>query len=231
MAVMEMRWVDLCFLHWSLTPDCLRPLIPESLELDTFGGRAWLALVPFHMTGVKPPGWPDIPGISAFSEFNVRTYVRDREVGGVWFFSLDAAHPLAVRAARRLFHLPYFDAEFSRSWQQGWCHYQVSRTHLGAPGVEFQGHYGPDGETFRAPPGSLEEWLTERYWLFSQAPNGKLYRGRVYHEPWSLQPGRCQIDHQSMERPLGLKFSGPPESVLYSGHLWVKADALQPARL
>lgn len=231
MTVMEMRWVELCFLHWSLAPELLRPLLPPQLELDTFQGRAWLALVPFHMTGVKPLGSPDIPGISAFSEFNVRTYVRDREVAGVWFFSLDAASRLAVRVARRFFHLPYFDGEFSRSWDQGRCHYRFSRTHRGVAGVEFQGRFGPAGEVFRAAPGSLEAWLTERYWLFSQAPDGRLFRGRVHHEPWSLQPGRCEIEQQSMERPLGLKFLNPPESVLYSEHLWVKADWLEPARL
>ena len=132
---MQMNWLDLCFLHWPVRVADLRPFIPSALEVDSYDGWAWLALVPFTMTGVKPVGFPDIPGVSAFPEFNVRTYVRVRAVGGVWFFSLDAGHPLAVRVARALFHLPYFDATFERSWQRGWCHYSMRRTHRGCPGV------------------------------------------------------------------------------------------------
>ncbi|MEM6428786.1 MAG: DUF2071 domain-containing protein, partial [Deinococcota bacterium] len=46
----------------------------------------------------------------------LRTYVTAQDQAqkpGVWFFSLDAHNPLAVRLARALFHLPYFDATMS----------------------------------------------------------------------------------------------------------------------
>ena len=60
------------------------------------------------MTGVRPVGLPAVAGLSSFHETNVRTYVRlaDRDPG-VWFFNLEAANAIAVRLARRLFHLPY----------------------------------------------------------------------------------------------------------------------------
>jgi uncharacterized protein YqjF (DUF2071 family) len=35
------------------------------------------------------------------------------ESPGVFFFSQDAANPVAARIARRLFHLPYFNAKMS----------------------------------------------------------------------------------------------------------------------
>ena len=34
--VMFMRWHDLLFLHWPIRPELVRPLIPTTLELDTF---------------------------------------------------------------------------------------------------------------------------------------------------------------------------------------------------
>ncbi len=231
MKVMQMNWLDLCFLHWPVRVADLRPFIPQALEVDTYDGWAWLALVPFTMTGVKPIGFPDIPRLSAFPEFNVRTYVRDRAVGGVWFFSLDCAHPLAVRAARTFFHLPYFDATIERRWERGCCHYWVRRTHRGSPGVHFSGRYWPVGEVFRSQPGSLEEFLTERYWLFSAHPDGRVFRARVFHERWPLQRAEAELDSHTMEAPLGLRLTGPPASLLFTPRIRTRAQLLEPAEL
>src|SRR5207245_8145683 len=89
----------------------LAPKIPPPLELDLFEGQAWIGIVPFHMTNVTPRGVPALPWVSAFPELNVRTYVRVGDKAGVYFFSLDAGNPLAVRVARTLFHLPYYLAD------------------------------------------------------------------------------------------------------------------------
>jgi len=231
MRVMQMNWLDLCFLHWPVAVQSLRPFIPAGLEVDTFEGSAWLALVPFTMSGVKPIGFPDVPGVSAFPEFNVRTYVRDKEKSGVWFFSLDAGQKMAVRVARAFFHLPYFDATFSRGWERGWCHYRVRRTHRGCPALHFEGRYRPVGEVFHSQPGSLEEFLTERYWLFSADPVGRVFRARIFHERWPLQRGECEIDSHTMEAELGLRFTQPPPSILFAGLLKTSAQLLEPACL
>src|SRR5438874_210870 len=73
----DMTWHDLLFMHWPVKADDLRPLIPQSLEIDTFAGEAWIGVVPFRMTRVKPYRFPSIPRCSAFPELNVRTYVTD----------------------------------------------------------------------------------------------------------------------------------------------------------
>ena len=107
-AVMRQGWQELMFLHWALPPASIRPLITAELELDLFEGMAYVGLVAFTMTGVRPVGLPAVPGLSNFHETNVRTYVHHRgRDPGVWFFSLDAANSVAVRLARGLFHLPY----------------------------------------------------------------------------------------------------------------------------
>ena len=104
--MMRMSWHELLFMHWPVPIEALARLVPDQLEVDTFGGTAWLGVVPFRMTGVAPRGLPNMPGVSAFPELNVRTYVTHRgEKPGVWFFSLDATNWLAVRVARKLFHL------------------------------------------------------------------------------------------------------------------------------
>ena len=113
---LAMVWHDLLFAHWPLGPQALRDLIPPDLEIDTYEGRAWLGIVPFRMSGVRVRGLPPLLGTGAFPELNVRTYVRIGERPGVWFFSLDAASPLGVRVARRVFGLPYQDAHLRNSY-------------------------------------------------------------------------------------------------------------------
>ena len=46
--------------------------------MDTFGGRAYLGIVPFFMRNIRPRFLPTVPGISNFMELNLRTYVYDR---------------------------------------------------------------------------------------------------------------------------------------------------------
>src|ERR671920_2567916 len=107
------QWQDLLFMHWPLREDTLRPLIPPGLTLDTFDGSAWLGVVPFRMSGVRPRSLPRVPWLSAFPEINVRTYVTAEGKPGVWFFSLEATSRVAVRVARWAFHLNYLDAQIA----------------------------------------------------------------------------------------------------------------------
>ena len=62
--VMAMRWHDLLFLHWPVRPEVIRPLIPPDLELDTFDGSAWIGVVPFRLTRVRPRHFPSFVGLA-----------------------------------------------------------------------------------------------------------------------------------------------------------------------
>ena len=107
-VVMYQQWCDLLFLHWEYSAAAIQATLPEGLFVDTFGGRAYLGVVPFFMRNIRPRFLPAVPGISDFMELNLRTSVYDRAgVPGVWFYSLDANQWLAVKIARRFFWLPY----------------------------------------------------------------------------------------------------------------------------
>lgn len=131
---MSMGWHDLLFLHWPVPIEALRPAVPAPLELEHYDGQAWLGVVPFRMSGVRARLTPAVPGVAAFPELNLRTYVRHGGHGGVFFFSLDAHQKVAVRVARATFGLPYFDARMHcRTDAAGWIEYASQRTHRGAP--------------------------------------------------------------------------------------------------
>ncbi|MBK8798022.1 MAG: DUF2071 domain-containing protein [Anaerolineales bacterium] len=195
--VMAQEWCNLLFAHWPLPAAALQALLPPALTLDTFEGQAWLGIVPFQMRGVRPRLTPSVPWLSAFPELNVRTYVRLRDRGleksGVYFFSLDAANPVAVRIARRTFHLPYFDAAMRAHYDGRTVHYASRRTHRGAPAADLVAGYRPTGPRYRTQSGDLDHWLTERYCLYTVDQKGHPLIGEIHHAPWPLQPATAEF--------------------------------------
>lgn len=181
-AVMLQTWHDLLFLHSRVSAAAVQKLLPPGVEVETFNGDAWLGLVPFRMSGIRPPWLPAAPWLSAFPETNIRTYVTCNGEPGVWFFSLDAARWLACWFARKSFALPYFHARMSVTKADASIKYKGVRAEadyeISAP---LPSHFSPaDRETF-------EFWLIERYLLFS-VRQGKLYRGQVNHAPYQIAP-------------------------------------------
>ena len=238
---MRMRWHHLLFAHWPIDSELLGKLIPAPLQLDTFDSKAWIGVVPFLMSDTAPRCIPPIPGISAFPELNVRTYVTIDDKPGVWFFSLDAASRLAVRVARRSFHLPYMDARMTieRNEVSGaddpsdasdhiaCFEYHSHRTHRGEASAVFKGRYGPDGTVFHAEPGTLEHWLTARYCLYSQrASDGKIFRGEIDHPPWPLQKAWGDFDQNTMCESIGIELNGNPH-LLFVDDIRVRAWLLE----
>jgi uncharacterized protein YqjF (DUF2071 family) len=202
--IMAQSWHNLLFAHWPVDAARWRQLIPKQLAVDTFEEQAWLGIVPFYMTGVRPRCIPRLPWLSSFAELNVRTYVTAEGKPGVWFFSLDATNYLVVAAARATFHLPYFTARMSCEEKDGWVNYESERTHKNAPGACFEGKYRARGDVFEARRGSLEHFLTERYCLYSAAPNGRVYRGEIHHPPWQLQAAEAESTRNTMADAAGV---------------------------
>lgn len=240
---MAQSWHDLLFAHWPLPPSVLAPLIPPGLALDTFDGRAWIGVIPFRMSGVRLRGLPPVPGIAAFPELNVRTYVTDapREQGGkpgVWFFSLDAASSLAVRAARAWFGLPYYHATMQCQPKGGpdddrGIRFRSSRTLRARPAskehaADFAARYHPAGEAAPRRPGTLDRFLTERYCLYAKDRRGRLCRAEIDHGPWPLQPAEAEIELNTMVAPLSLALPDEPPRLHFARRLDVRVWTPEP---
>ncbi len=198
-------WHDLLFAHFPLPVATLRPLVPDALEIQEYDGTSWVGVVPFRMSGVMKRPLPNLPWVSAFPELNVRLYVSHQGKPGVWFLSLDASNALAVWAARRFFHLPYFRAAMSCAARGTDIEYRSQR-----PAAAFAASYGPSSSVFAAAPGSLEHFLTERYCLYAQAPDGTLWRNDVHHAPWPLQRAHAEVVTNTMLAVHGLTLGAIP---------------------
>ena len=234
-VVMRPAWHHLLFLHWEVNAALLQSKLPPGLELDTFEGRAYLGLVPFTMTGVRPRGLPHLPPLrhwyEDFHETNLRTYVRHPKFGpGVWFFSLDAASVPAVVVARHWFKLPYFYARMNlqarhqngqrilryvsqRQWPQ------PSPAHCEVEAVIAE-------ETAAASPGTLEHFLVERYLLYSYSRGG-LFAGRVQHKPYPLQPAQVISLDESITLAAGFTRPQSPPLAHYARRVQVNIFGLR----
>jgi hypothetical protein len=220
--VMSQIWRHLGFLHWPVDGAAIAALLPPGLDVDTFGGVAYVGLVPFTIPVSRSPrlGLPMAP---AFHELNLRTYVhRGGRDPGVWFFSLEAASRLAVAGARIGYHLPYFHARMSIEISDGpSIVYRSRRIGRGVP-AEFSGRYGPTGPAAPASAGSLEFFLAERYFLY--ASDGRvLSSARVQHAPYPLASGAAADVRQTLTSASRLPpLAGPPALVHYAEEVDVR---------
>jgi uncharacterized protein YqjF (DUF2071 family) len=204
--IMQQTWHDLLFAHWPVDADHVRAAMPQALRphLDTFQDSAWVGVIPFWMSGVRLRGTPGIPTASTFAELNVRTYVTIDGKPGVYFFSLDAASRLAVMGARAGFGLNYKHAKMSaRTSDRDQVQYDSRRLEKPRP-AEFIASYAPEsGKTFPAQPGSIEQFVAERYCLYtSHGPH--IGRANIHHLPWPLQRAKATIKINTMAEAAGI---------------------------
>ncbi|WP_420028550.1 YqjF family protein [Halorussus lipolyticus] len=208
-----MGWRHLLFANWPVPAEIVAPRIPDALDVDTYDGDAWLSVVPYVNVDVRPKQLPAGTGVR-LPELNLRTYVRpdeDRfgdEDPGVYFFSLDAdglpgVGLASVLGARLLHALPYYYADIDCVARDGSISFESRRRHPGARPVRFRATYGPTGDRFRPNPGSLAEFLTERYRFYTEDPRGGLRYADIRHERWPLSDATAEIEENTLFRADG----------------------------
>ena len=232
--IMRQRWHSLLFAHWPLPVAEIANRLPKGLMVDSFDGNAWLGVVPFTMDRIQFRGLGTVPGANRFAELNLRTYVRDSRTGtpGVYFFSLDAANPLAVMAARSWFHLPYYWARMSATTNDsGTVEYASERRMVQQP-VRFRARYrglGPTHRMKRSVAGSMEYFLTERYCLYTADKRGRLLQGNIHHAPWPLEEAEAEIELNELPAAHGFQLPQTPPVLYFARELAVYLWRPQPA--
>ena len=200
----EMTWRDGLFAHWAVDPEVIAETLPERLSPETYDGDAFLGVVPFVMSDIRPRGSPI--GLS-FPELNLRTYVDGPSGPGVYFYNLDADDRLGVAVARRLFALPYYRARMAVTRENGAVRFESRRTHRGVPAAAFDATYEPFGEPFVPDVGTLPAFLVETYRFYARG--NRLYCGEISHEPWTLRRATLDVrtntlfEANGFDRPIG----------------------------
>jgi hypothetical protein len=223
--LLSQSWNDLLFAHFPVDPPLLRGLVPEAMTLDLYDGVAWLTVSPFCTTHMRPSGVPPVPGLSYFPRVNLRTYVtmRDRkgqDKPGVYYFSVDAANLSAVWFGRIWLHMEYWHSKIkvsgatiaARKPEGRSIHFRSQRLHgpkAEAGPVRLEVSYTPEGSPATARRGSLDEFLTERYCVYSQHGRN-YYRIEIHHQPWALQKAAVEFTANNMAEPMGVQLPAQP---------------------
>ncbi|WP_160118374.1 YqjF family protein [Bacillus sp. V59.32b] len=192
--VLTQVWRDLLFMHYPLSPDLIKSYIPRRLELDTFQNEAWISIIPFRITNMRARGLPPIPFINSYLELNVRTYAIYKGIPGIYFFSLDADHPLAVLGGRTVTGLPYKQA--TMSYQKNGKDIEFASHRIdGSEKLKVSYRTGPI--LFEPLPGSIDHWLLERYCMYS-CRGDVLLRGDIHHDKWKVTTAESSTKTNTM---------------------------------
>nr|WP_086727372.1 DUF2071 domain-containing protein [Streptomyces carpinensis] len=217
-------WVTQTFVHWPFRSDEVRPLVPDGLILDEYDGAAWVSFTPFVMTDVRPFAVPAVvPGLPAFPETNLRTYVRSRDGRpGIWFLSLEVRCPLMLAA--RAVGVPYHPGTLTVSRRENQVRYVGSRWG-GGPSYEMTVRPGEP-----ISPAERDEWLTSRWRAYTQRL-GIIWETPVEHEPWPLR-GAVIVDlRETVTAAAGLPRPHAEPLVHFSeGVLRVRFGVSRPVR-
>jgi uncharacterized protein len=201
--VMRQRWERLTFLHWPFEPAVVQRLLPGGLRAETFGGAAWVGLVPFFMRVSSGSGLR-LPWAGDFCETNVRTYVHDgRGRRGIWFFSLDAARLPAVITARAAFRLPYFWSRMRITTGGQAISYTCRRLGPGPRPASSRVQVSPGARFDAAELDERDHFLTARWVLFSVSGERRRF-ARAQHPPWPLHRATVQAVDDGLITAAGL---------------------------
>lgn len=206
------EWKETIFLHWQVSDDELRKLVPPELELDLFEGKPWVSVVAFTMDNIRPRYLPAFPPVSHFHELNVRTYVKAGTKTGVYFLSMEGSKHLSCLVAKAASGLPYRYSAMERA--AGFFHSKNKENK-----EHFSVAYTP-GATITAKD-KLLTWLTERYALF-QYTRHSINKFEVHHPAWPVQQiaiRQLQLSYPRFSRLL----AGPPQLQHYSKGVQVVA--------
>jgi hypothetical protein len=231
---------DLLFAHFAVDPATLRRLVPDVLTLDLFDGAAWVTVSPSSISHMRPSGIPALPGFSFFRQVNLRTYVSVGGKPGLFYFSVDTGSLSAVWFARVFFRMQYWHSGILMSGatiqahkpQDPTIHFRSTRLHGPAAirgAATFEATYAPEGEPASARRGSLDEFLIERYCVYS-LHRRRLYRTEVHHQPWPLQSAKVEILANSLAEPFGLRLPAEPSICHFSRSLKMLVWAPQSIR-
>ena len=177
------NWDNAVFIHYETDPAALQRCVP--FPIDLYNGHAFVSIVAFTLRNMRPRVGGKIAQllvspIASHHFFNVRTYVCHRGEPAIYFVAEWLSNRLSVALGPITFGLPYRFGKihYANDGDRGEVQGQVR----GREGwFEYRGSLPDDRTTCE--PGSLSEFLLERYTAFTSAGRRKQFF-RVWHEPW-----------------------------------------------
>jgi uncharacterized protein len=181
----------LAMANYAIDPRLLLDLVPAATELDQFEGRSYVSLIGFRFLHTRVRGlW--IPFHSDFDEVNLRFYVKRTVAGEVRrgvVFVREIVPRYAIAKVAQLFYgerylaLPMRHRVAGPTSENG----RVSAEYGWRTGGQWNTlRMGAEGRPAIAPPGSLQQFITEHYWGYARQRDGRTVEYQVTHDPWRV---------------------------------------------
>lgn len=195
-------WRNPLLFSWPVADSTLDPLLPPGLELDRWEDSAYVSLVGLRFDNMRVFGVPALG--RAYDEINLRFYVR-RRFGdtdgrpGVVFLRQLVPHRLTALAARVMYGEPFGTAptghEFHGCDALGTAPAACLAYHWDEKGRRQRFWASADETPMNTAPGSLEEFLTSRYWGYNGKPSSGVRAYHLTRPDWQVrQASRWGID-------------------------------------
>lgn len=186
MALLTFGWHDVVFEHYRVVDEApIRRRLPAGVELDRHRGAAYVSVVSVRVLDNRLAGRLPLFGSRDYVQINLRTYVRRGETRGLAFLHNLVSNPLGSTFGKLAYAVPNHVARAVFSDEGGTLAYQAQ-----APGERIHLVSGRVGRALRTAPGSLSEFLVERYVQYAGigAPRWRLtVQSEVSHRPWPLR--------------------------------------------
>jgi uncharacterized protein len=194
-------WLRAVFIHYEVDAEELQRAVP--FELDLYEGRAFVSLVAFTMRDMRPcvggklTAWLFKP-IATHEFLNVRAYVRHHGEPGIHFLAEWLNNPVSVHLGPTLFGLPYRLGRltYQHRHEEGKISGTVTSGNSAAY-LAYQADLDRTAQFRPCEPGSLDEFLMERYTAFTKLnARGRFFR--IWHPPWPQAPIEVDVLNQSL---------------------------------
>lgn len=210
-------WEHVVLFHFAVDPHVLQPLVP--FELDVFDGRAYASVVAFTQRAFRPALFPAISQlltlpVRSYRFCNVRTYVRVGDEEGIFFLREWVSSPVAALAAPQVYGLPYAPAQLRYDYDRPRDRF-VGSASAGGSRLALEASIQYDATAQRVRPGSLEEFVLDRYTGFT-ARGRRRWRFRIWHTPWTTHPAEGSVVDPGLLRLTGNWLDGAvPAGTMY----------------
>jgi uncharacterized protein len=216
--ILTAEWQNLLLFNYSVEPGVLQSYLPAGCELDLLNGQAHLSIVPLQFRNTKVLGM-NWPGLSDFSQVNLRFYVRLKGELGVCFIKEHVPSRLISTAGWLLYNDPFEFAQINTSVTLNeafiTARYHLTRGHH-ALTCHVRAHFKP----FTPLPTSLEHHFKELKLGVGRNRLGQTFTYRVEHPAWRIYP----IDDYGIEmdaaalygRDFSFLSTATPSSVVFA---------------
>lgn len=187
-------WQNPLLFSWPVADAALDPLLPPGLVLDRWEDSAYVSLVGLRFDNVRVFGVP--APRRAYDEINLRFYVR-RQAGnadgrpGVVFVRQLVPHRLTALSARVMYGEPFETAPTGHEFQgydsSGMALPACVAYHWDEQGRRQRFWASSDAAPVNVAPGSLEEFLTRRYWGYNGKPGAGARTYRLTRTDWPVR--------------------------------------------